>query len=118
MRLGFVCKLFDLNKLVKYSSFKIQYEMNVKKIALFASGSGSNVQNIIKYFADNKNINVDSVWCNNPKAYVLERAANENIDTFIFNREQFYKTGEVVEKLKKRDIDLVVLAGFFMVNAQ
>ncbi len=86
--------------------------MNVKKIALFASGSGTNVQNIIEYFIDNENIEVDSVWCNNPKAYVLERASKMNIDTFVFNKLQFYQGNEVLNGLKKRGIDLIVLAGF------
>ncbi|MBN1925430.1 MAG: phosphoribosylglycinamide formyltransferase [Prolixibacteraceae bacterium] len=86
--------------------------MNVKKIALFASGSGTNVQNIIEYFADNEIIDVDSVWCNNPKAYVLERAAKSKIDAFVFTREQFYQTNEVLHKLKERNVNLIVLAGF------
>ena len=86
--------------------------MNVKKIALFASGSGTNVQNIIEYFADNEIIDVDSVWCNNPKAYVLERAVKSKIDAFVFTREQFYQTGEVLHKLKERNVNLIVLAGF------
>jgi phosphoribosylglycinamide formyltransferase-1 len=86
--------------------------MNVKKIALFASGSGTNVQNIINYFVDNENIDIDSVWCNNPKAYVLERAAKKNVEAFVFNREQFYNTDEVPDKLKERNVDLIVLAGF------
>ncbi|MCG6187979.1 phosphoribosylglycinamide formyltransferase [Maribellus maritimus] len=86
--------------------------MNVKKVALFASGSGTNVQNVIEYFADNEIIDVDSVWCNNPRAYVLERAEKFNIDTFIFDRETFYKSQEILNILKKRKVDLVVLAGF------
>ncbi|QGY43440.1 phosphoribosylglycinamide formyltransferase [Maribellus comscasis] len=86
--------------------------MNVKKIALFASGSGTNVQNVIEYFADNEIVDVDSVWCNNPKAYVLERAEKFSIDTFIFDRETFYKSQEMLNILKKRKVDLVVLAGF------
>ena len=86
--------------------------MNVKKIALFASGSGTNVQNIMEYFADNESIDIDSVWCNNPQAYVLERAAKANIDSYIFDREQFYNTDEIPNKLRERGIDLIVLAGF------
>ncbi len=86
--------------------------MDVKRIAIFASGSGSNAQNIIEYFADNKNIIVDSVWTNNPSAYVLERAKKCGIDSFIFSREEFKSTLFVVEKLKNRNINLVVLAGF------
>ena len=86
--------------------------MDVKRIAIFASGSGSNAQNIIEYFADNKNIIVDSVWTNNPSAYVLERAKKCGIDSFIFSREEFKNTLFVVEKLKNRNINLIVLAGF------
>jgi phosphoribosylglycinamide formyltransferase 1 len=86
--------------------------MNLKKLAVFASGSGTNAQAIIQYFAGNQNIVVDSLWSNNPKAYALIRAENLGIDAFTFNREQFYEKNDVVEKLKKRSIDLVVLAGF------
>ena len=86
--------------------------MDVKRIAIFASGSGSNAQNIIEYFADNKNIIVDSVWTNNPSAYVLERAKKCGIDSFIFSREEFKSTLFVVQKLKNRNINLIVLAGF------
>ena len=87
-------------------------KMDVKRIAIFASGSGSNAQNIIEYFADNKNIIVDSVWTNNPSAYVLERAKKCGIDSFIFSREEFKSTLFVVQKLKNRNINLIVLAGF------
>jgi phosphoribosylglycinamide formyltransferase 1 len=86
--------------------------MNVKKIAVFVSGSGTNAQNIIRYFSGNEQIKVDSLWSNKPDAYALERAAALGIDTFVFNRKQFYETNEVVEKLKNRDADLIVLAGF------
>lgn len=86
--------------------------MKVKRIALFASGSGTNAANIIKYFAENKSVAVDSLWSNKPNAYALKRAGDLGIDTFVFNREQFYQTDEVVSKLKDRKIDLIVLAGF------
>lgn len=86
--------------------------MNVKKIALFASGSGTNAQKIIQYFAGNEKISVDSLWSNRPDAYALKRAAAQGIDTFVFNREQFYESTGVLDKLKERKIDLIVLAGF------
>ncbi len=86
--------------------------MNVKKIALFASGSGTNAENIIKYFANNEHIKVDSLWSNKPGAFALKRAGKWGIETFVFNRRQFYETDEIVRKLKKREIDLIVLAGF------
>ena len=86
--------------------------MNVKKIAVFASGSGTNAQNIIRYFSDNTDIKVDSLWSNKPDAYALTRAAALGIDTFVFSRKQFYETSEVIDKLNDRGIDLIVLAGF------
>lgn len=86
--------------------------MNVKKIALFASGTGTNAQAIIEYFADNKNVMVDSLWSNNPRAFALKRAEEAGIDTIIFDRGQFYNSDEVLDILKSRKIDLIVLAGF------
>ena len=92
--------------------------MNVKKIALFASGSGTNAENIIKYFADNEHIQVDSLWSNKPGAFALKRAQKRGVETFVFNRHQFYETGEIVQQLKKRGIDLIVLAGFLWLVPQ
>lgn len=82
------------------------------KIALFASGSGSNAQNIIEYFSENERVVVDSVWSNNSNAYALERASRFQIKTFVFGREEFKNGNFVVDKLKEREVDLIVLAGF------
>jgi phosphoribosylglycinamide formyltransferase 1 len=86
--------------------------MEVKRIALFASGSGTNAQNIIEYFVENECIVVDSMWTNNPNAYALERAKKFGVDTFVFTKDEFGNTNKVVEELQKREIDLIVLAGF------
>lgn len=86
--------------------------MNVKKIAIFASGSGTNAQAIIRYFAESELVKVDSLWSNKPNALALKRASDLGVETFVFDRNQFYETDEVVERLKERNIDLVVLAGF------
>jgi phosphoribosylglycinamide formyltransferase-1 len=86
--------------------------MKVKKIALFASGSGTNVQNIIEYFSGNEQVIVDSVWSNNPAAFALERAKRFDIEAFVFTKDEFVTTNKVADELKKRGIDLVVLAGF------
>ena len=86
--------------------------MSNKKIAIFASGSGTNAQNIIEYFSENEEVTVDSVWSNKKNAYVLQRAENFGIKTFIFGKEEFLNSNFVVEKLIERDIDLIVLAGF------
>ena len=86
--------------------------MERKKIAIFASGSGTNAQNIMEYFVDNESVNVDSLWSNKKDAYALERAKKFNIDTFVFNREEFLHSNIVTEKLLQRGVDLIVLAGF------
>ena len=86
--------------------------MKVKSIALFASGSGTNVQNIIDYFSDNEEVSVDSVWSNNPNAFVLERAKKLGVESFVFSKDEFRNTNIVVDELQKREVDLVVLAGF------
>lgn len=84
----------------------------MKKIAIFASGSGSNAQNIIEYFQGNRNVIVDSLWSNNENAYALIRAERLGVETFTFGRDEFYNSIDVLEELSDRKIDLIVLAGF------
>ncbi|MCA5005798.1 phosphoribosylglycinamide formyltransferase [Sphingobacterium bovistauri] len=83
-----------------------------KRIAIFASGSGSNAQKIMEHFKYADDAEVSLVLSNNPDAYVLQRADNFEIPTHIFDRNEFYQTDNVVDILKRLDIDLVVLAGF------
>jgi len=83
-----------------------------KRIALFASGSGTNAQNIIEYFLDNKEVVVDCILTNNPNAFVLDRAKKYNIETLVFNREEFRNADKIVNYLLSRQINLIVLAGF------
>jgi phosphoribosylglycinamide formyltransferase 1 len=84
----------------------------MRKIAIFASGSGSNAQNIAEYFKGNSSIFVDCILTNNPKAYVIERANQLNIDILIFDRKEFYESEEVLKYLQTRNISDIVLAGF------
>jgi phosphoribosylglycinamide formyltransferase-1 len=84
----------------------------MKNIAIFASGSGTNAQNIAEYFRDHKDICIKIVLSNKKDAYVLERAKNLGIPSFVFDREVFYHTDQVLGVLKENDIDLIVLAGF------
>jgi len=86
--------------------------MNVKRIALFASGSGTNAQNIMEYFSDSKEIVVDSLWSNKKDAFAIKRAEKLGVDTFTFDRDSFYKTEKIARELAERKIDLIVLAGF------
>lgn len=85
-----------------------------KKIAIFASGSGTNAENIIKYFSQSNEIKIDSVWSNNRGAFVLERANRLNIENSYFSREEFLDSNKFLTNLKSRNIDLIVLAGFLL----
>ncbi len=84
----------------------------MKKIAIFASGSGSNAENIIQFFAKNPEISVNSIFCNVPGAYVLERAKKYNIPAYVFNREEMKNPEKVLCQLQEQEIDFIVLAGF------
>ena len=82
------------------------------KIAIFCSGSGSNAQKIIEYFQNRNDIKIAVLMSNKADAYALERAKNANIPTWVFNRNDFYNTELVLEKLKAYEIDYIILAGF------
>lgn len=83
-----------------------------KRIAIFASGSGSNAQKIMEHFKRSATAEVSLVLTNNTDAYVLQRADNFEIPSHIFDRHEFYDTDEVIKLLKNLQIDLIVLAGF------
>jgi phosphoribosylglycinamide formyltransferase-1 len=83
-----------------------------KRIAIFASGSGSNAQKIMEHFKRNAEAEVVLVLTNNPQAYVLQRSDNFEIPSHIFTRSEFYETDEVIKLLKNLQVDLIVLAGF------
>ncbi len=82
------------------------------KVAIFASGSGSNAENFVKYFEKSNNVKVDCFLSNSKKAYVHTRAELLGIDSFTFGRDEFYHSTFVEELLESRAIDYIVLAGF------
>lgn len=84
----------------------------MRNIAIFASGSGTNAENIIKYFSNRNSAKVALVLSNKRDAYVLKRAAKLDIPSLFFDREQFYSLETVSDHLKKFNIDFIVLAGF------
>lgn len=84
----------------------------MKKIAIFASGSGSNAENIVEYFNQNPEICVKMILCNVPDAYVLERAKKHNLPAIIFNREELRNPEKILRRLQQEEIDFIVLAGF------
>jgi phosphoribosylglycinamide formyltransferase 1 len=86
--------------------------MNKKRIVLFASGEGTNAQNIIDHFRKGKVAEVALVVSNKPDAKVLERAKKAGIASLLIDRHSFYEQETVVDKLKAIGPDLIVLAGF------
>lgn len=89
-----------------------------KRIAIFASGSGSNAQKIMEHFKRSNEVEVSLVLTNNSDAYVLQRADNFEIPSHIFDKKEFYQTDKIISLLKNLNIDLVVLAGFLWLVPQ
>ena len=84
----------------------------MKKIVVFASGSGTNAENIAKYFADNQRIRVVLVVSNNPLAGVHARANQSDIPSVTFSNPEFAEGEEIVKTLAEYQVDWIILAGF------
>jgi phosphoribosylglycinamide formyltransferase-1 len=82
------------------------------RIAIFASGSGSNAERITTYFTDNDSVSIELFLSNNPMAGVIERGRRLGIPIVLFDKKTFSKTNKIVNLLQKQQIDLVILAGF------
>ena len=83
----------------------------MKRIVILASGSGTNAENIIKYFKNSNLISVIQVLSNKKDAKVLERAKRLGVSCLSFNREDFYTSEELLNSLKL-NADYIILAGF------
>ena len=83
----------------------------MKRLSIFVSGNGTNLQRIAEYFANNKDVEIVNVVCNNPKAYSIERAKNLGIPLRMINREEF-RSEAFIKELQDLQINLIVLAGF------
>ncbi len=90
----------------------------MKKLAIFASGSGSNAQNIAEYFEKSTDVSISLILTNNSSAYVIERAKLLRIPYVVFNKEQFTKSNFVLDFLFQYEIDFIVLAGFLWLIPQ
>jgi phosphoribosylglycinamide formyltransferase-1 len=88
------------------------YLCGMQRIAIFASGTGTNAARIIEYFKGHSNIKVSLVLSNKKDAPVLEKAKRAKVETIIFNRSEFYESDRILIELSDRKIDFVVLAGF------
>ena len=73
----------------------------MKRIVIFASGSGTNAENLIRFFHNRDNVSVIQVLTNNPRAKVLDRCKNFNISTLCFNKVAFSETNDVLNLLKR-----------------
>ncbi len=85
-----------------------------KNILIFASGEGSNAENIVRYFDKNPNVNIKMILCNRQKAGVLDRAVKLGIPARSFSRTDLYDSDVVLNMLKDLQIDFIVLSGFMM----
>ncbi len=92
--------------------------MKQARIAILASGNGSNAENIINYFTNHPLIKVAMVLSNNPDAFALQRAAKLGVLAVVFNKEQFRESDEVLVWLREKDITHIVLAGFLWLVPQ
>ena len=83
------------------------------RIAIFASGSGTNAQRITEYFREGQSpVMVDLILSNNPDAQVLERARKLGVTCVSFSRHEFYETNRIPDLLKEHTIEYIILAGF------
>jgi phosphoribosylglycinamide formyltransferase-1 len=82
------------------------------RIAIFASGAGSNARKIIEHFSQHPKIRIELIVCNKPQAGVLNIADEHGIPTLILDKEQFFRGNAYVDEFKADDIDFIVLAGF------
>lgn len=85
----------------------------MKNVAVFASGSGTNAENIVNYFEDSDLARVNVIFCNRKNAGVVDRAHKLGVRCIIFNKEQL-QDGTVLEHLRNLKIDFIVLAGFLL----
>lgn len=86
----------------------------MKRVAIFASGNGSNVENIANYFKKDKNVDISLIITNNPKAYVIERANRLNIPYKIVTKTELVTENNIIDIMHEYKIDFIVLAGFLL----
>ena len=86
--------------------------MNLKKIAILASGSGSNAENLISYFNQHDTAKVVFVLTNNPHAGVINRCKRLAVPVFVMANSEFENPDNVLQLLNKNQVDVIVLAGF------
>ncbi len=94
------------------ATFDVTSKMTKERIAIFASGSGTNAEEFFKCFKRHPTIKIVSLLSNNPQAYAIQRAGNHNLPHKVFSREQFYDSDNVLKYLRELKVTFIVLAGF------
>jgi len=84
----------------------------MKKIAVFASGSGSNAERLVDFFKSRTDAKVTMIVCNKPDAGVVSRAKRLRIPLVLISKRSFYESDSVLYTLKQEGVDAIVLAGF------
>ena len=84
------------------------------KLAIFASGNGSNAEEITRYFSEVENVEVVRIYSNKQDAFVLKRAQNLNVPSFVFSGKELKDSEKVLEQLKKDESNYIILAGFLL----
>lgn len=94
----------------------------MNNIAILASGSGSNAENIVNYFSDKQGVKIVLFATENPKAFVIERAKKLGVDSVVFSMDEF-RNGDFIKVLNSHKVDFIILAGFlklvpeYLINA-
>ncbi|MCL2073272.1 MAG: phosphoribosylglycinamide formyltransferase [Marinilabiliaceae bacterium] len=86
----------------------------MKNIIIFASGSGSNAENIVRYFSSSKNVTISYIVSNKKEAFVLKRAEMLNIKSLVFEKKDFYENDSVLNFLLAENPNLIILSGFLI----
>lgn len=84
----------------------------MKRIAIFASGTGTNAQKLVEHFETHRDAQVTLVVSNRPDAGVLGITREHGVESMVVSREKFFSERSIVDELRGRGIDLIVLAGF------
>ena len=98
---------------ILFNKKNTQLNKTNKRVIIFASGSGSNALKIFEYFNNNQNIIIDSIYCNNPRANVINVFQKLSIKTVLFNKKELYESA-FLEAIISTNPDLIVLAGFLL----
>lgn len=85
-----------------------------RNFAIFASGSGSNAQNIIEYFTDKEDFNFCLIVSNKADAYVHQRAKALGVASITFDKQTFDDGNKIVDYLQQHSIGIIILAGFLL----